>query len=94
LFRLTQEALTNVVRHAHADHVDVVLAFEPDSLRLDVTDDGIGFDARQVSTASTSIGLIGMRERTQLIGGTLTLRSRPGEGSHVTVTVPLEGRQA
>jgi signal transduction histidine kinase len=94
LFRLAQEALTNVVRHAHADHADVRLSFEHDSLRLEVTDDGIGFDAGEVASAPTSIGLIGMRERTQLIGGSLTLVSRPGEGTHVSLTVPSEASQA
>jgi signal transduction histidine kinase len=59
-------------------------------LQLKVTDDGIGFDARRLAGAATSIGLIGMRERTQLIGGELTLESRPGQGTHVRVTVPLE----
>jgi signal transduction histidine kinase len=70
------------------------LSFGPASLRLEVSDDGIGFDARRLDGAPSSIGLIGMRERTQLIGGGLTLESRPGEGTHVTVVVPLEDELA
>jgi signal transduction histidine kinase len=91
LFRLTQEALTNVIRHARATRADVVLSFESDVLRLEVTDDGVGFDASLVASAPASIGLIGMRERAQLIGATVAIRSRPGEGADVSVTVPLEG---
>jgi signal transduction histidine kinase len=93
LFRLTQEALTNVIRHARATRVDVVLTFTSDLLRLEVSDDGVGFDASHVERAPTSIGLIGMRERAQLIGATVTIRSRRGEGAHVIVTVPLERAQ-
>lgn len=90
LFRIAQEALTNVVRHANADRVDIVLSFEPDLLSLEVTDDGAGFDAEATSVAPTSLGLLGIRERAQLMGGAMALRSRPGEGTQLSVTVPLE----
>jgi signal transduction histidine kinase len=93
LFRLAQEALTNVIRHAKATRADVLLSFEPDALRLEVTDDGVGFEADRVAVAATSIGLIGMRERAQLIGATVTMHSSPGHGTHISVTVPLAGAQ-
>jgi signal transduction histidine kinase len=93
LFRLTQEALTNVIRHAQATRAKVVLTFASDRLRLEVTDDGVGFEASRVASSPTSIGLIGMRERAQLIGATVAIRSHPGQGAHVSVTVPLEGAQ-
>lgn len=91
LFRIAQEALTNVTRHANAGRVEVVLSFEPDLLSLEVEDDGVGFDAEATSVAPSSLGLIGMRERAQLMGGAMAVRSRPGEGTQLSVTVPLEG---
>jgi signal transduction histidine kinase len=94
LFRIAQEALTNVVRHASASRADVVLDFGRDSLTLEVSDDGIGFDAEAISLSPTSLGLVGMRERADLIGGRLEVRSRPGEGARLRVTVPLEGGAA
>lgn len=91
LFRIAQEALTNVARHAKAGLVEVVLSFERDTLSLEVKDDGVGFDAAATSAAPTSVGLIGMRERAHLVGGALAVRSRPGEGTRLSVTVPLGG---
>ena len=92
LFRIAQEALTNAVRHADASLVEVVLSFERDLLSLEVRDDGVGFDAEATNdVAPSSLGLIGMRERAQLVGGVLVVRSRPGEGTQLSVTVPLEG---
>jgi signal transduction histidine kinase len=90
LFRIAQEALTNAARHAGASLVEVVLSFEPDRLSLEVRDDGAGFDAEATSVAPASVGLIGMRERAQIVGGVLVVRSRPGEGTQISVTVPLE----
>lgn len=91
LFRIAQEALTNVVRHAGAGKVEVVLSFDRDLLSLEVSDDGAGFDAGATSVAPESLGLIGMRERAHLVNGVLVVRSRPGEGTRISVTVPLEG---
>ncbi len=90
LFRIAQEALTNVLRHANAKRVEVVLSFEADLLTLEVSDDGIGFDAGTTNVAPSSLGLIGMRERAHLVGGAIVVRSQPGEGARVSVTVPLE----
>lgn len=90
LFRIAQEALTNVARHARATGVDIVLSFGHDRVTLDVKDDGIGFDADASPTAPTSVGLIGMRERVQLVGGVLAVRSTVGKGTRITVTVPVE----
>ena len=90
LFRIAQEALTNVARHARATGVDIVLSFGHDRVTLDVKDDGIGFDADASPVAPTSVGLIGMRERVQLVGGVLAVNSKPGKGTRITVTVPVE----
>ncbi len=92
LFRIAQEALTNAARHADASLVEVALGFERDSLNLEVTDNGVGFDAEATSLAPSSVGLIGMRERADLVGGVLVVRSWPGKGTKIGVTVPL-GRE-
>lgn len=86
VFRLVQEALTNVVKHAAAQTVRVTLAIQGESVELTVTDDGRGFD-REAATAG--FGLIGMRERAVLAGGVLQVDSSPGEGAAVTARIPL-----
>ncbi len=90
LFRIAQEAITNVERHARADRVAVGLSFESSGLRLLVKDDGVGFEPPFESDQgnSSSLGLPGMTERAHLIGSTLTIRSEPGAGTSVDVWVP------
>ncbi|MFB7947792.1 sensor histidine kinase [Kitasatospora phosalacinea] len=88
LLRLTQEALANAVRHAHAPHVAVTLAYLDDAVTLDVYDDGTGFDPA-TAPAPDSFGLHGMHERIAALGGTLTVESAPGEGTAVAATLPL-----
>lgn len=81
IFRILQESLTNVGRHAHARQVEVALATEDDMIRLGIADDGCGFEDN--SSESCGLGLIGMRERANAVGGILTISSRPGEGTRV-----------
>ncbi len=91
LFRVTQEALRNVERHAGARRVEVRVSFDDDRVRVEVEDDGAGFEVAEPLerlALEGKLGLLGMRERAQLVGGALTIRSRPGEGTAVTVTVP------
>jgi signal transduction histidine kinase len=85
LLRVAQEALANVRKHAGAGQVDVELSYGDDTVRLTVADDGQGFDPDAVSGG---YGLRGMRERVRLAGGTITVRSAPGEGTVVRVEVP------
>lgn len=87
LFRILQEALTNVMRHAQAHTVTVRLELLGDSLHLSISDDGRGFDP--TSVRADSFGLVGMRERVLMLGGQLSLDSRPGEGTLLRVRVPL-----
>ncbi|WP_085636818.1 MULTISPECIES: PAS domain S-box protein [unclassified Pseudomonas] len=87
LFRILQEALTNVMRHAQAHTVEVTLALEGDELCLTVSDDGVGFVA--AAGRPTSFGLVGMRERVLIMGGSLQLDSEPGEGTSLVVRVPV-----
>jgi signal transduction histidine kinase len=85
LYRVAQEALTNVARHARATRVRVAIAALGGELRLDVEDDGVGLPARGAATGGT--GLVGIRERVRALGGELTLLSR--RGVHLSVHVPL-----
>ena len=88
LFRILQEALTNVMRHAQAHTVELTLAVEGTDLRLTISDDGIGFV--QPEGRAVSFGLVGMRERVLIMGGQLSLESDLGEGTTLSVTVPLD----
>ena len=86
-YRVAQEALTNVVRHARAGRVSVLLKEHEGQLQLVVEDDGVGFDPARAG--ATSNGLIGMRERVELVGGELLVESTPGTGTTVYARVPL-----
>jgi signal transduction histidine kinase len=88
LFRIVQEALANVERHAQATTVEVRLERLADRLVMSVADDGRGMDAARPSGAR-ALGLLGMRERVRALGGVLDLYSRPGEGTTVHVQIPL-----
>lgn len=88
LFRILQEALTNVMRHAQAHTVELTLAVEGTNLRLTISDDGVGFV--QAQGRAVSFGLVGMRERVLIMGGHLSLQSELGEGTTLSVTVPLD----
>ncbi len=94
LFRIAQEALVNVRRHAHAAHVQLGLYLSGDQVGLTVADDGAGFLAEQLPApgapgAPAGFGLIGMRERAHLLNGSLRLRSAPGAGTQIDVLIPL-----
>jgi two-component system, NarL family, sensor kinase len=92
LYRILQEALKNVERHAGARRVNVAVTQRADSVELSVADDGIGFDTGLVSarrrTEGRGLGLLGMGERAAQVDGTLTVESSPGEGTTVAVRVP------
>jgi signal transduction histidine kinase len=92
IYRVSQEALTNVARHANARHVQVRLLDGGDTVELQVHDDGRGFDlAEQRAFARRGhFGLLGMRERVEGVGGTWTLRSTPGGGTTVCATLPRQ----
>jgi two-component system NarL family sensor kinase len=92
LYRIAQECLGNAIRHAHASTVDVHLAYGTTSVHLKVEDDGIGFmldGGRAIAGRPDSFGLRSMRERAELLGGSLQLASRPGFGTTIRVSIPL-----
>jgi PAS domain S-box-containing protein len=88
-YRLVQEALTNVARHAQVQEVTVRLSTHQQMLVIDVEDCGKGFDLEAVLSASETSGLAGMRERAVLLGGRLTIKSQPGSGTHLTAELAL-----
>jgi len=92
VFRLVQEAMTNILRHARAQRVRVTVESDARHAVLTVSDDGVGFDpeeARLRASRGGSFGLVSMAERTQLAGGTLRFDSRPGQGTTLTADLPL-----
>lgn len=90
VFRLVQEALTNIARHAHARLVTVSLERGDDELSVSVADDGVGFDTDSPGQGtSRGLGLVGMRERVSHLGGTLVVTSRPGAGTRIEAHIPI-----
>lgn len=92
LFRIFQETLTNIIRHADASKVDIELQKQEKNLFLTVADNGIGITDEQ-KEASSSLGIIGMRERTQYLGGDVTIDGEKGKGTTVTLRMPLNEEQ-
>jgi len=88
LFRILQESFTNIARHAQAKEADVQLSFSEGYWFLSITDDGVGFD--DGADKRPGIGLIGMKERVQILGGSFHLATAPGEGTRVEVRIPAE----
>ena len=88
LFRIAQEALANVVQHAHAGQIRVNITITPEQVILMIEDDGQGFDPARIPAGH--YGLIGIRERVKLLGGQMDICSGPGEGTQLKVNVPLE----
>lgn len=87
LYRIVQESLTNIVKHARAGSVSITLGRKRNAVTVVVEDDGVGFDPAR--TREEGLGLIGMRERVALVGGRLTIESRPGAGTTFVVEVPV-----
>ena len=93
MFRIAQEAINNIEAHAHAEYAYIRIVWGTRDLHMEIVDDGVGFDLAGVTQeARTHLGLIGMRERAESIGGTLEIRSRVGEGTRVLVNVPYAVR--
>jgi signal transduction histidine kinase len=95
LFRIAQESLNNIRRHADASEAKVMVSFHPTNVRMVIEDDGQGFDAPGKFVdlvASGKLGLIGMHERSRILGGTLRIESEPGSGTRVIVDAPAHER--
>jgi len=89
LYRIVQEAVTNAVRHADPGRVEIGLRLADGAIVAEVRDDGVGFDVmRELASGRRSLGLFGMRERAAFVDGTLSVESRPGDGTLVRATLP------
>ncbi|MFD1017770.1 histidine kinase [Thalassobacillus hwangdonensis] len=93
LFRIVQEALSNILRHSNATEVKVALVKKNRELFLHIGDNGIGFDTEAKKSNKASYGLKTMRERCEEIGGNFAIRSREGEGTHIDIRIPIHERQ-
>jgi len=92
LYRIAQECLQNVVKHASATTARLSFTLDDDTARLEIVDDGVGFDTFEHPLGSDEMGgygLLSMAERAEIVGGRLNIRSRPGSGTAVTATIPL-----
>ncbi len=92
LYRIAQECLQNVVKHAQASTARLVFGVDEDAARLEIVDDGVGFDMLENPLGGDEMGgygLLSMAERAEIVGGRLNIRSRPGSGTAVTATIPL-----
>ncbi len=90
LYRIVQESLTNAARHAHATEVTVELSDRGTEVILEINDNGQGFDLAQImaQVGRTGLGLLGIRERAEILGGRVEIQSEPGQGTHIRVIVP------
>ena len=92
LYRIAQEAIRNAAKHSQAKEAWVEIRQQRDAIRLSIVDKGVGFDLRTLK-AGRGLGLVSMRERVELISGSLTIKSAPGEGARVEVRVPAASRR-
>jgi signal transduction histidine kinase len=88
---VAQEALTNVARHAQASRVEVNIQKLPEGIRMEIKDDGISFTVERVlyGNGGKRLGLLGMRERLEMVGGHFDVESAPGKGTTITAQIPL-----
>jgi signal transduction histidine kinase len=93
LYRMVQEALTNIARHAKAQNASVLLEQRAQGIRLIIEDNGVGFDPESKVYSPKSLGLQGLRERTQLFNGKLTIESQPGQGTSLFIELPLKSTE-
>jgi signal transduction histidine kinase len=89
LFRIIQEALNNIEKHAEAEHVTIEIDNTPQKLYLRIIDDGKGFSPQKARGKSGNLGIANMRERTELLGGVLKIKSEPGRGTGISCDIPL-----
>ncbi len=88
LFRIVQEALNNIVKHAHTDRASVCLKFRDDQISLQISDEGKGFSPGSTPVGEKHLGLSSMRERVEMMGGTFRFDSRPGKGTEIMIDIP------
>ena len=92
IFRITQESLTNIARHAEATKIEVRLSIEKLFIKLEIKDDGIGISENNTDNNNASFGVFGMKERASILGGKLEIVSTPKEGTAIIVELPLQAK--
>lgn len=90
VFRILQESLTNIARHANARSIRITLAIRHNRLALEISDDGVGFEEKAIA-GHRSFGLVGMRERAMMLNGEIKIESKPNAGTTVKISIPLDG---
>jgi len=93
LYRIIEEALANIKRHAMASVVELTLKYDKRNLEVRLTDNGVGFDSEEIfslATTQRNLGLLGMRERVGLLGGSIDINSQPAKGTEIVISIPLE----
>jgi signal transduction histidine kinase len=91
LFRIVQESLTNAVRHSGAKSVKITLMTHDGTIHVIVRDEGTGFDPEDALNRRTTLGLAGMRERVEMVGGSLLINSAKGKGTEIRCSIPVDG---
>lgn len=91
LYRVTQESLVNVMKHAKATRVELELTCGDQEITLSIHDTGVGFNLEAIHSRHLGLGLVNMRERVRSVGGCFDIQSEPGRGTHITVQIPLSG---
>ncbi len=94
LFRIIQEAIINISKHSYANIVSVTLNCTESHVEIDIIDDGVGFDPEMIFKSTNAdegkgFGLLGIRERVSQLDGKMNIHSKPGEGTHISVDIPL-----
>jgi signal transduction histidine kinase len=93
LYRIVQEALTNIAKHAQAKKVKIIINGHPSSIQLRIIDDGCGFNVEstlRTAAISKRLGLYGISERVSLLGGTITIKSKTGKGTNISIQIPIK----
>jgi two-component system NarL family sensor kinase len=88
VFRILQEILNNIIKHAHASRIYINLEYNEGTLKLEITDNGIGFNADELTDDQRGMGLQNMRKRAVIIGGEVAIKSNPGEGTQISIFIP------
>ncbi|MGZ9204662.1 MAG: PAS domain-containing sensor histidine kinase [Nitrospira sp.] len=91
LYRVTQESLANIMKHAHTSRVELELTCDDQEVTLSIFDGGVGFDLKDIQARHPGLGLVNMQERVRSVRGRFDIQSEPGRGTHITVQIPLSG---
>jgi signal transduction histidine kinase len=91
IYRVVQEALTNIGKHAKPKHVSLEIKREEQGISFTIEDDGIGFERNKIARQQKTLGLLAMEERVNILGGSFALRSREDRGTKISFSIPIPG---